>query len=155
MNKTCTMCFSIKPVSEFYKHSMTADGLYPTCKQCHCRKCKDNRQKDIKTYRKKQRDKWKTEKGREAAQRIYKTALVSGEHTRRSQEWRAKNPEKYQAHLAVKKALYHNNLKKSGCVVCGEKAHAHHEDYSRPLEVVWLCVTHHAEHHMEKRNGKS
>jgi hypothetical protein len=30
------------------------------------------------------------------------------------------------------------------CLVCGDtKSHAHHEDYTKPLDVVWLCMTHH------------
>lgn len=33
------------------------------------------------------------------------------------------------------------------CVRCGEKAHAHHEDYSKPLDVIWLCHQHHMQHH--------
>jgi hypothetical protein len=34
--------------------------------------------------------------------------------------------------------------------VCGDPdAHAHHEDYSKPLEVRWLCTQHHNEAHRE------
>ena len=34
------------------------------------------------------------------------------------------------------------------CEVCGEiNAQAHHDDYSKPLEIRWLCSWHHAEHH--------
>lgn len=32
---------------------------------------------------------------------------------------------------------------------------AHHDDYSRPLDVRWLCQPHHLEHHMKsKAEGK-
>lgn len=32
------------------------------------------------------------------------------------------------------------------CRICGNiKAEAHHEDYSKPLDVVWLCNKHHKE----------
>jgi len=34
------------------------------------------------------------------------------------------------------------------CEVCGaEKVDAHHDDYAKPLEVRWLCRTHHGEVH--------
>lgn len=38
-------------------------------------------------------------------------------------------------------------LKKQPCWVCGEKAIAHHPDYDRPLDVVWLCQPHHKQTH--------
>ena len=38
---------------------------------------------------------------------------------------------------------------KKPCEVCGyEKAEAHHDDYSKPLDVVWLCRSHHVERHL-------
>ena len=42
------------------------------------------------------------------------------------------------------------------CEVCGSsKTHGHHEDYSRPLDVVWLCGLHHRElHRLERKYGK-
>lgn len=46
-------------------------------------------------------------------------------------------------------ALRRNLLKKQPCEICAttEKVEAHHDDYSKPLEVRWLCQTHHQEHH--------
>jgi formylmethanofuran dehydrogenase subunit E len=39
-------------------------------------------------------------------------------------------------------------LARLACEVCGDKkAEAHHDDYSKPLDVRWLCTTHHAEWH--------
>lgn len=36
------------------------------------------------------------------------------------------------------------------CEVCGDvNSQGHHEDYSRPLEVMWLCQKHHSARHME------
>lgn len=153
MNKTCKACLVVKPVSAFYKHSMTADGLYPKCKECHCRQCKDNRQADIKAYRRKQRERNKTEKGMLIAQKAYKNSLSFGGRAVSSKKWKLQNPEKYRAYLEIKKAIYHGTLKRQECIVCGEKAQAHHEDYSKPLEVMWLCQKHHSQHHVEKRNA--
>lgn len=37
------------------------------------------------------------------------------------------------------------------CEVCGEaEVQMHHEDYTKPLDVRWLCKIHHAEHHAKE-----
>ena len=42
------------------------------------------------------------------------------------------------------------------CSKCGEQPEhaylmeAHHEDYSKPLDVVWLCLSCHRKHHSSK-----
>lgn len=37
---------------------------------------------------------------------------------------------------------------KQPCEVCGaEKSEAHHDDYTKPLSVRWLCRSHHRLHH--------
>ena len=39
-------------------------------------------------------------------------------------------------------------LKRQPCFICGSpRGLAHHPDYSRPAEVVWLCQLHHSEEH--------
>ena len=39
-------------------------------------------------------------------------------------------------------------LQRSACAECGNvKADAHHDDYAKPLEVVWLCHAHHMARH--------
>lgn len=54
------------------------------------------------------------------------------------------------ARQATRNALRRGLLKKSSCEVCGEeKTEAHHDDYSKPFDVRWLCTTHHAEHHIK------
>ena len=64
--------------------------------------------------------------------------------------WQARNKHKRQAQKKVQNALIVGKLKRQPCKVCGEmKVHAHHEDYTKPLDVMWLCVKHHAERHVE------
>jgi len=44
--------------------------------------------------------------------------------------------------------LRRGKLEKQPCQVCGsEDSQKHHEDYSKPLDVVWLCRKHHLELH--------
>ena len=42
---------------------------------------------------------------------------------------------------------------KKPCKVCGDlNVEAHHEDYSKPLDVVWLCHKHHGVVHSHRFN---
>lgn len=63
--------------------------------------------------------------------------------------WRARNPEKRRAQNIVSSALRRGVLVKGSCERagedCGGKVHAHHDDYSKPLVVRWLCAVHHGE----------
>ena len=68
---------------------------------------------------------------------------------RSEKNWALKNPEKIKAHIAVKNALRSGKMHRHPCCICGNKAHAHHEDYSKPLEVIWLCPKHHSERHVQ------
>lgn len=60
-----------------------------------------------------------------------------------------KNPLRFHAMQMVQNATRNGTLLRGQCEVCGcAKTEAHHEDYSKPLQVRWLCKTHHvAAHH--------
>ncbi len=61
-----------------------------------------------------------------------------------SEEQTAKRKARVKAQTALKKGI----LSKETCVFCGsEKTQMHHPDYSKSLEVVWTCRTHHLEIH--------
>lgn len=52
------------------------------------------------------------------------------------------------AHSLVYKSLKSGQIVREPCEVCGSaKVHAHHDDYSKPLSVRWLCPLHHKRHH--------
>lgn len=56
------------------------------------------------------------------------------------------NPEKYKAKILSQR------IPKKPCEVCGDPdSQRHHDDYSKPLEVRFLCTKHHAEHHVMMR----
>jgi hypothetical protein len=39
------------------------------------------------------------------------------------------------------------------CLLCGEKAEAHHTDYDMLLDVIWLCPAHHKQAHAMARKA--
>lgn len=69
--------------------------------------------------------------------------------TRYSLRFRKKYPEKNAAHRAVQQALGTGHLTRQPCEHCGstEDIHAHHANYSKPLEVMWLCRPCHVAEH--------
>jgi phosphoenolpyruvate synthase/pyruvate phosphate dikinase len=62
----------------------------------------------------------------------------------RVKEWRERNKEKRKAQIIVFVAVRNGTLKQLVCEVCGsEKSEAHHENYTMPLKIMWLCKEHH------------
>ena len=77
--------------------------------------------------------------------------MMTADNTHKK-EWRERNPEKRIAHHAVENAVRNGTLVKQRCAVCGAPGtQAHHPDYSRPLDVIWLCPEHHGMANRERR----
>jgi|TARA_R110000868_G_C10780465_1_gene755462 hypothetical protein len=69
----------------------------------------------------------------------------SSEHNKR---YRHAHKERAAAHAIVNRAVRSGYLVRQSCEKCGaEKTEAHHDDYSKPLAVRWLCIPHHKDEH--------
>lgn len=69
-----------------------------------------------------------------------------------SSQWAEKNPEAVKAQHLLRSAVKNGSLKKSElCQICGVqgKLHGHHEDYAKPLQVIWVCSSCHRNIHLE------
>lgn len=67
------------------------------------------------------------------------------------ERYKQKYPEKEKAEQLLQDAVKYGKVLKQPCEICGGlDVHGHHADYSRPLEVKWLCV----EHHNQLHNGR-
>jgi hypothetical protein len=126
--QTCFKCNLEKPLSEFYEHPQMANG--------HLGKCKDCTKKDSRINS-------RTEKSKER-ERLRNTSQKRKTHlTENTRQWRKNNPEKYKAQIKLNNALRSGKIEKPNkCEECNQekKLHAHHDDYSKPLDVIWLCV---------------
>lgn len=61
---------------------------------------------------------------------------------------RPKNKVMLQAHSKVWNEIKYGRLKQQPCELCGiPQTQAHHDDYSQPLKVRWLCEKHHRAEH--------
>jgi RNase P subunit RPR2 len=65
--------------------------------------------------------------------------------------YRNNSPEKVKAHSLVNnKVAYGEVIKPTICEHCSAESYklqAHHTDYSKPLEVIWLCTKCHGKQH--------
>lgn len=67
-----------------------------------------------------------------------------------------KNPKKRSVHIKTGNAIRDGKLLKQPCEVCAsENVQAHHCDYDKPLEVMWLCPIHHEEWHRQYGEAKN
>lgn len=133
-SKVCTKCKIEKPLDQFYRGNDTVLGYRCACKQCIIKQSIKHRAANPRSreytvlYR-------QTKSGKESAAKAVR-------------KWNDKNRSKIRAMLRLNYAIGRGYIKSLPCFVCGEKAHAHHPDYSRPLDVMWLCPAHHKQAHM-------
>ena len=92
---------------------------------------------DYQQHLKRNRERAKTPEGKAAGLRA-------------NREWRRRNRQKVAAHNAVARAIAAGSISRQPCERCGnQNSQAHHDDYSKPLEIRWLCDVDHKERHRE------
>lgn len=136
--KKCFKCGIEKELSGFYKHPAMKDGHVNKCKECNKNDVGEHRIKNIEKIRKYDRD-----RGNRQTKEYH-------------DDYRKKYPNKYRAVNMVNNNIRSGNLVKKPCEVCGaEKVCGHHDDYNEPLNVRWLCQSHHKQWHAENGEGKN
>lgn len=123
--KTCSACKKSKPLTEFTKWNRAKDGLSYQCKEC----------------RYTSNAKWRAS-NKEKISELNKAYI--------------KDPIKEQARRYVYNAIRDGKLARPDrCSNCGCSCepHGHHDDYSKPLDVRWLCVPCHAAVHTQQSMG--
>lgn len=145
----CKKCLVEQDVSEFYKHRAMKSGHLSFCKTCVIARVADHRQANIERIRAygRMRGLSPEHKARVRANSPKYNAL------RDQKAERAKYPVHYAARNALANAIRDGKITKPDacerCARAGLVLHGHHEDYSRPLEVNWLCVDCHGARHRE------
>jgi hypothetical protein len=136
MMKKCFKCGIIKELeSEFYKHARMAGGYLNKCIECTK---KDSRDREILCGKQRYLE-YKEGKGQTPKE---KERLLEAQR-----RGRTKNPEKAKARNAVSNALRDGKIIRYPCNCGNIKSQAHHKDYSKLLEIDWLCrKCHLAEH---------
>lgn len=120
--KRCTKCGVEKPLSGFYRDRTHKDGWCTQCKACR------------KAYS-------ASKRGKEAQRRG-------------SRRKRKRFPEKIKATNIVNHAIRDGKLERPTiCPSCDTETfvEAHHPDYTKPLDVDWLCKECHKKLHRKER----
>lgn len=132
--KTCGKCKEKKAAAEFSRDCRSPDGRARRCRLCNRRAVAEWQKNNPENHRKSDA-KWSAKN-----RHVKNSAYYS---------YAKRHPNKVRAHQAVQKALKSGRLKKRSCTICRKKrAHAHHDDYSKVLDVIWLCHKHHLERHV-------
>ena len=146
MSKYCPRCRETKPETDFSKNRSKPDGL-----QGYCRKCGNvyglaytrtpQRKASLAAYA-------RTSAGKLTRSVYQHTPEGKASIAASNKKRRLADPLKYTAHSVVTHALRDGKITKLPCQVCGAlKVEGHHPDYSKPLEVIWLCRQHHVAEH--------
>ena len=143
MKKTCNRCGAEKALHDFYKHKQMPDGFLNQCKDCKKDQVRRYRSKNIEKIREYDRSRGARLSESYKSSEEYKESMKKGR-----KKWRANNRHKIKAHTLINKALKNGTMQKKPCRICGEiESEAHHHDYTKPLDVIWLCRKHHVEAH--------
>jgi ribosomal protein S27AE len=138
----CSTCHELKPKSDYYGNTRSPLGIKSECKKCHCATSIRTRDKDraadksreyMRRAKVKDPEKFRA-RDREASRKRKRTVQVEA---------------RSQLNLAVRRGVV---VKPAVCSNCGEakKLVAHHDDYSKPLDVRWLCYICHGQEHRKR-----
>lgn len=185
--RICRRCKKEKNDDQFGKLRSSKDGINPRCRQCCCESVKSSRISPeaaakkkiyVAEWQKKNREKrleqsrnWYSrnlEEAREmslmATKKYHQTENGKRKRREKGYKWKKDNPEKALTQSRFKDAIrYGKIVRPEVCENCKEECipHGHHEDYTKPLEVIWLCevchfyLHHKPEHYAERASEKT
>ena len=150
---TCKDCINKKskvyrdddPEREAERHRKYRQDNIETCK-AYAAKYRSEHPSEIKVYGKQYRE----DNAETIAVKLREFRLRNTErYAAYAKKARDKFPEKAKARSKVSDAIKSGKLIPGVCAVCGatDRIQAHHSDYTKPLDVTWLCIKcHHALH---------
>lgn len=147
----CTRCGEDKDGAAFYRHRR--DGHRQPCKDCTREERRNPRIKAMRRAYKRKRYKTRMREDLE-----YRRKMDSAKYRRLKS--RMLTDSEYRSKVLARKALRYavsrgRVVKPVACEGCGVVGvlHGHHDDYAKPLSVVWLCGGCHREAHGQERGG--
>lgn len=143
--KACNICKKQLPLTEYSRDSRLSDGRRNDCKECL--KIIRNMPKNKRRERE-----WQRKQMAEYASTRRKYRLSHREKEReRSRKSSRENRKQRNAHAGIYRAIRRGlMIKPKRCQECGAVGiiYGHHDDYDRPLDVIWLCPRCHKDKHL-------
>ena len=144
--KWCFWCDKRKDVNEFNMDRWSEDGYSAKCKLCvkeYSKKYRVLNRERLREYAKSSKYR-KTERGRATRQKAV-------------ERYRKKNPLKFKVYSAVSYEIKNGRMERGECEFCdtNNKTHGHHEEYNKPLDVIWLCPACHKKWHRALKFSKT
>jgi hypothetical protein len=146
----CYICKIYQVKSAFYKCKNSYYGIQSYCKKCEKIRTNKRKKEKLEYFRRWRKSKAGIKYFYDNREKINK----------QRSEWKKKyfknlNDElkkHYKAREIFKYAIKSGKMERGKCMKCGKpNAQGHHFDYSKPLEVIWLCKKHHLEEHNRLR----
>lgn len=148
MKKECKKCHIIKELKYFTKHNKCLNGVTNKCLSCdsiYKQEYLKNNPKYLESHRISDR---KTH--------IKSRLLNKNKKKKEASDYRKSFPERIRAMNLLNNALRSGKLKRCKCRDCDKiNTQGHHPDYSKPLNVIWLCPSHHKLEHLGRPLSES
>jgi len=146
--KVCRDCQIEKSFDEFYKHPKMFDGHLNKCIACVKSRVTKHRQANIDAIREYDKKRSKNPHRVQAKKDYAQTEQGKLAKKKATQTYKAKHPMRYAAHIIVNNAIRDKKLiAEKNCSVCSSTINieGHHDDYTKPMDVRWLCEKCHKE----------
>lgn len=150
MTKECIKCGETFSLSEYYKHSGMKDRHLSKCKECCKKDVQENYRKNIEHYKRYDRSRVDDENRREKRKEYSRRLRANNPEKvyEYARKWQSKNRHKRKASQKINDLIHRGKIEKQPCVECDDvNSQGHHEDYNKPLDVIWLCQKHHMMRH--------
>jgi hypothetical protein len=159
--RKCSPCSEIKDLSDFPFQKKSSTGLAGVCRKCSYQRNKIALQRRRNRYPLKELTYKREYQSRPEIRRKVRERYVQNRNANpekfKAKEAIQKQSEKGKARNALRIAVHAGKIiKPEKCERCKTDGYVegHHPDYSKPLEVVWLCRPCHRKVHW-KENQKS
>ncbi|QHJ79198.1 MAG: hypothetical protein [Caudoviricetes sp.] len=148
--KKCFKCGIEKSLTEYYKHKQMLDGHLNKCKECTKSDAHKHREENIDKVRAYDRNRPNKDERAKKQIEYQKSEKGLSVRLKSNRNYRGKFPDRYKARATVGNAIRDGRIfRPDHCEKCNTPCnpHGHHDDYSKPLSVRWLCSSCHISFH--------